>query len=92
VLLVAEPGTDPLLEPLSEAAFYAWLAAVGYCDRFHTDILQRREVEYATESVIDEWEHAALAERLPGGNLRFLARRRLWDFDRARVEYSSSRR
>ncbi len=82
-MLLVEPAGDPLLRPLSAEALSEWLAAVGDCDRFHTDILEARELDHASEDVIDEWEHAALVLRLPFGNLRFLARGRLWDCDRA---------
>jgi len=83
MLVDCEPSTDAVLKPLSAEARSGWLTVIGDCDRFHTDILQAREVEYASEEMIDEWEHAALAARLPFGNLRVLARGRLWDFDRA---------
>jgi hypothetical protein len=82
VLLVAEPAADPLLKSLSPEALSAWLAAVGDCDRYRTDILEPRRVQYASWDVIEEWERAALVVRLPFGNLRFLGRGRLWDTDR----------
>jgi hypothetical protein len=82
-MLLVEPATDPLLKPLSTEALSEWLGAVGECDLFHTDILDARELDHASEDVIAELEDAALVARLPFGNLRVLARGWLWDFDRA---------
>ncbi len=81
-MLLADVGAEPVLKALSAEALSAWLAAVGYCDLFHTDIVDAHELEYASEDVIAEWEHAQLVARLPFGNLRFVARGRLWDLNR----------
>ena len=83
MLLVAEPESEPILSPLSAEALSAWLGAVGHCGSFHTDIVDIHELSETSDEVMDEWEHAALVERLPWGNVRFLARKRLWDFNRA---------
>jgi hypothetical protein len=79
--LTVEPSAHPSLMQLSPGALHAWYAAVQRCDLLHTDILELAELEDADDRVIEEWEHAGLAARLPLGNLRMLARESLWEVD-----------
>jgi hypothetical protein len=83
-MLLVTQATDTPLEPLSPAALDCWLLAVGQCDKLHTDILTIRDLVCASDDVIEEWEHAAVATRLPFGHIRILARGMLWDFSSVR--------
>jgi hypothetical protein len=81
VLLVAEPAADPRLSKLSHDALSSWFAAVTRCGMFNTDILEREELDGASDFDVDEWVNAALAARLPLGYMRMLAGGSLWEHD-----------
>jgi len=81
LLLVTDLTNDPLLGKLNPPARYAYLDAVGHCVRHSTDLLAPRELQRVDPKLIDEWEAAALVQRLPFGHFRILGRPELWDFD-----------
>ena len=81
MLIVVEPTKHPVLKRLSPAALEAWHIAVARCDRFRTDLVDVHELVDVGEEVIDEWEQAAVARRLPFGHVRILGRGRLWEYD-----------
>ena len=84
MLLTTEPTAHPSLMQLSTGARSAWFAAIQRCDLFHSDVLAFDELDGADDQVIDEWEHAVLAARLPAGNLRMLEHLSLWALDHTR--------
>lgn len=81
MLIVVEPSADPILGRLSPEALEAWHVAISRCDRFRTDLVDAHELQGIGEAVLDEWEAAAVARRLPFGHVRMLARGRLWQYD-----------
>jgi len=81
MLLVTDPANDPLLEQMTPEARTAWLNAVGHCVLYRTDLLTPHELQKLGHDVVDQWESAELARRLPFGHLRMLGRPELWDFE-----------
>ncbi len=81
MLIVVEPSTHPILRRLSPEALAAWHLAISRCDRFRTDLVEVHELQGVGDALIDEWEQASLAARLPFGHVRMLGRGRLWQYD-----------
>lgn len=84
---------DPRVNRLTPAAGMLWIAAIGTCNTLGRDTLgideldeyfaQRREHGHPAdpEELLSELAEAELAEHLPHGHVRLLARGDLWQFD-----------
>jgi len=81
MFLVTDPANDPVLEQLKPPARHAYVNAVGHCVRYRTDLMTPHELQRLEPGVVDEWENAKLAQKLPWGHVRLLGRPDLWDFD-----------
>jgi hypothetical protein len=78
MLLIGDPQDDRALAGLTPEAWHAWVHAVDRCARARNDIVSLQTLG-VREELLDEWEQAALVQRLPFGNVRLLRRGSLWE-------------